>query len=164
MPVSNSLADAIILRDGLMRHHKVTYVVGKGILWMILVDHGQFNLLNGFLKKSLSLGFLFKPLEIDIKEVFIVWEHMPYGNKYFTGDCHLYFHFRLTLDGALHIWEVGEEAVACSRCCPGNFNQYLSEELVAVGDFVALDFTVALVVARSESAPRTISSNWNKVG
>lgn len=35
MPVSNSLADTIILRDGLIRHHKVTYVVDKGISGMV---------------------------------------------------------------------------------------------------------------------------------
>ncbi len=35
MPVSNSLGDTIILRDGLIRHHKDTYVVDKGILGMV---------------------------------------------------------------------------------------------------------------------------------
>lgn len=35
MPVSNSLADAIILLNGLLRHHKDTYVVGKGMAAMV---------------------------------------------------------------------------------------------------------------------------------
>lgn len=41
MPVSNSLADSIILRNGLMRHHKDTYVVDKGmsrIVYDAIVD------------------------------------------------------------------------------------------------------------------------------
>ncbi len=32
MPVSNTHADSIFLRGGLIRYHKVTYVVGKGNL------------------------------------------------------------------------------------------------------------------------------------
>mgnify|MGYP007078017845 CR=1 FL=1 len=72
MPVSNSLADAIILLNGLMWNHKVTYVVGKGILRMALIGHGQFNLLNRLLYQSSLLSFLFKAFEVDIDEVFIV--------------------------------------------------------------------------------------------
>lgn len=72
MPVSNSHADAIILRSGLMWHHKDTYVVGKGILRMVLVDHGQFDTLNRLLYLSVFLGFFFKASEINVNEVFIV--------------------------------------------------------------------------------------------
>lgn len=72
MPVSNSLADAIILQNGLMWHHKFTYVVDKGILRMTLIGHGQSNLLNRFLFLFLLLGFLFKAFEVNVDEVFIV--------------------------------------------------------------------------------------------
>lgn len=72
MPVSNSLADTIILRDGLMRHHKVTYVVGKGMLRMALVGHGQFYALNRLLFLSVLFGFFCKMSEINVDEVFIV--------------------------------------------------------------------------------------------
>ena len=72
MPVSNSLGDSIILHNGLMRHHKVTYVVGKGILRMVLVDHGQFYTLNRLLFLSVLFGFFCKTPEINVNEVFIV--------------------------------------------------------------------------------------------
>lgn len=114
MPVSNPLSDAIILRNGLMRHHKVTYVVGKGILRMALIGCGQFRMLKTPLNKPKIPGLFFKAPQIYIDEVFAVSEHMPDCNKDFAGDSHHHFHFCFVPLCALHIGEVGEEAVSGS--------------------------------------------------
>lgn len=63
---------------------------------------------------QLNEALFLKPFEIDVDEVFLIGEHMPYGDKDFTGNCHLYFHFTFLLYGYLHIAEVGKEAVSGS--------------------------------------------------
>ena len=90
--------------------------------------------------------------EVPVRDVVV--EDEPNRGKDLSGDGDPDLHLAFLSDHYLLVAEAVEEASLRFGGRPGAFDECLAEVLVAVGDFPVQDLACALLVARSESAPR----------